>query len=256
MIKGGVEVDRKIVNQEAYNALTEINEQVKQHILKNKLPNTLFTGIGVITPCKDFIKKIFKGKKREWCYRWAVNLSDYLEGWEIDVDWHATITIGYEEGFCSRFELCFVDFGIRAIIREMTEMTMADGYFMDEDRALLRKLEQIKERAHRDLKFITHITAETETEFLEAIAYTIYTARGQLLELFGEVELPYTPQPERNTTISDLLEQAFGELPYRMIQLEHTKSLADTCLSTAGADKEQEDEEYALLVEQLMSRIW
>lgn len=245
-------MDRTIINQEAYQELTEINEQVKQHILKKKLPGTLFTGIEIIDPCKEFIRKVFK--KQDSCYRWAVNLSDSMDGWEIDIDWHATLTSSfYPQGFNSRFELCFVDFGIRAIIREMTEMIMADGYFFDEDRELLRKLEQIKKRAHQDLRFITHIAAETETEFLEAIAYTIYTARGQLLELFGELGLPYTPQAERNEKVSGLLIQAFGALPYSTVQLDHTKSLADVCLKTTDED---DYEEYTILVEELMSRIW
>lgn len=247
-------MEREIINQEAYDELMTLNEEVKKSIAKKKLPNDLFTGIKLINS-EYFLKNVLK--KREGSFRRAINLSDHIGGWEIDIDWHATISLAeYSEGFSGRFNLCFVDFGLRALISDMSEVGDGDGYLYSEDRDFLRKLEQVVERAHQELRFITEFNCETEAEFLTAISSTIYTAKEQLLELFGEItKKPYDKQQEQNKTVINLIQTAFGDLPYIINQVRRSDSLADVNFGKYDED-EDEDEDFEDFYDEVMMKVW
>ena len=240
-------MERKIINQEAYDELMTLNEEVKKSITKKKLPNDLFTGIKLINS-EYFLKNVLK--KREGSLRRAINLRDNLGGWEIDVDWHATISLAYYgEGFDGRFDLCFVDFGLRALIRDWSEICEEDGYLGPASRDFIRSLEQVVERAHQELRFVTSFNCETEAEFLTAISSTIYTAKEQLLELFAEItKEPYDKQEEQNKTVINLIQTALGDLPYIINQVRRSDSLADVNFGRYDEDEDFRDE--------VMQKVW
>lgn len=240
-------MERKIKNQDAYNELITLNETVKQSIAKNKLPIDLFTGIQLVDS-KYFLKDILKGHKG--CFRRAINLSDGIGGWEIDIDWHATISsVYFNQTFSGRFEMCFVDFGLRHLIRDMSEVCEEDGYLDSSDRDYLRQLEQVVERAHREIRFITEFEVETEAELLAAISSTIYTAKQQLLELFGDVtKKPYHKQDEQNQTVPNLIQAALCQMPYNIVQVDRSKSLADI-----NVGRIDEDEDF---IGDVLKKVW
>ena len=245
-------MEREIINQAAYNELMALNEEVKKSIAKKKLPNDLFTGINLIDS-EYFLKNILK--KREGSFRKAINLSDYIRGWEIDIDWHATISLAdYYEGFAGRFEMCFVDFGLRALIRNMSEVR--DGeHFDSSDREFLRQLEQVIERAHQELRFITEFACETEAEFLAAISSTIYTAREQLLKLFGEItKKPYNKQAEQDKTVFNLIQTAYGDFQYIINQVDRSESLADISFGIEDENEYEDEDEDS--TEEVLMKVW